>query len=91
VIIYINAKENLTFQRGRKQQAKGLADAWIKVDKVNECKVALRGEMEGGSYRERGRKGERKRQRERERERERAVVCMDAKSEEAYEDTYRVV
>eukprot|EP00277_Geminigera_cryophila_P047225 CAMPEP_0173074152 /NCGR_PEP_ID=MMETSP1102-20130122/10836_1 /TAXON_ID=49646 /ORGANISM="Geminigera sp., Strain Caron Lab Isolate" /LENGTH=280 /DNA_ID=CAMNT_0013943145 /DNA_START=20 /DNA_END=862 /DNA_ORIENTATION=+ len=26
-----------------KQQAKGLADAWIKVDKVNECKTALQG------------------------------------------------
>jgi len=27
----------------QKQQAKGLADAWIKVDKVNECKTALQG------------------------------------------------
>jgi hypothetical protein len=26
-----------------KEKAKGLADAWIKVDKVNECKVALQG------------------------------------------------
>ena len=26
-----------------KEKAKGLADAWIKVDKVNECKVALKG------------------------------------------------
>ena len=36
-------KEILTFQRGGNQQAKGLADAWIKVDKVNECKAALQG------------------------------------------------
>ena len=33
--------ENLSDQD--KERAKGLADAWIKVDKVNECKVALQG------------------------------------------------